>query len=139
MFLGDYVDRGQQSIETICLLLALKIKYPENVFLLRGNHECENISRIYGFYDECKKRYNIALWRRFVALFNIMPASALIEDKILCMHGGLSPQLKHLQMIDNINRPTIVPQSGLFCDLLWSDPASGAANLFKNFKGGKGP
>ena len=89
--MGDYVDRGHQSIETICLLLALKIKYPENVFLLRGNHECENISKIYGFYDECRKRYNISLWRRFIALFNVMPASALIEDKILCMHGGLSP------------------------------------------------
>ena len=97
LFLGDYVDRGQQSIETMCLLLAYKIKYPENVFLLRGNHECQNISQIYGFYDECRRRYNLSLWRRFVKLFDVMPAVALIEAKIMCMHGGLSPELKKMK------------------------------------------
>ena len=91
LFLGDYVDRGNQSIEVMCLLLALKVKYPECVFLLRGNHECQNISKIYGFFDECKRRYNMKLWRDFIKLFNYLPVAALIEDKILCMHGGLSP------------------------------------------------
>ncbi|OWM66742.1 hypothetical protein CDL15_Pgr010394 [Punica granatum] len=122
LFLGDYVDRGKQSLETICLLLAYKIKYPENFFLLRGNHECASINRIYGFYDECKRRFNVRLWRTFTDCFNCLPVAALIDDKILCMHGGLSPDLMDLDQIRNLTRPTDVPDAGLLCDLLWSDP-----------------
>jgi len=122
LFLGDYVDRGKQSLETICLLLAYKIKYPENFFLLRGNHECASINRIYGFYDECKRRFNIRLWKTFTDCFNCLPVAALIDQKILCMHGGLSPELRSLEQIKKIPRPTDVPDAGLLCDLLWADP-----------------
>nr|CAB3469756.1 unnamed protein product [Digitaria exilis] len=122
LFLGDYVDRGKQSIETICLLLAYKIKYPENFFLLRGNHECASINRIYGFFDECKRRFNVRIWKVFTECFNCLPVAALIDDKILCMRGGLSPELKNMDQIRNIARPVDVPDHGLLCDLLWSDP-----------------
>ncbi|KAK8306678.1 hypothetical protein V6Z12_D03G143500 [Gossypium hirsutum] len=122
LFLGDYVDRGKQSLETICLLLAYKIKYPDNLFLLRGNHECASINRIYGFYDECKRRFNVKVWRIFTECFNCLPVAALIDDKILCMHGGLSPDLTNLDQIRALTRPTDVPDTGLLCDLLWSDP-----------------
>lgn len=122
LFLGDYVDRGKQSIETICLLLAYKIKYPENFFLLRGNHECASINRIYGFYEECKRRYSVRLWRTFTECFNCLPVAAIVDEKILCMHGGLSPSLKSMDQIRRIPRPTDVPDSGLLCDLLWADP-----------------
>ncbi|XP_009763457.1 serine/threonine-protein phosphatase PP1 isozyme 2-like [Nicotiana sylvestris] len=123
LFLGDYVDRGKQSLETICLMLAYKIKYRENFFLLRGNHECASVNRIYGFYDECKRRFNVRLWKIFTDCFNCMPVAALIDEKILCMHGGLSPELYHLDQIRNLRRPTDVPEAGLLCDLLWSDPS----------------
>lgn len=122
LFLGDYVDRGKQSLETICLLLAYKIRYPDKIFLLRGNHEDAKINRIYGFYDECKRRFNVRLWKIFNDCFNCLPAAAIIDDKILCMHGGLSPELHSLNQIKEIQRPTDVPEFGLLCDLLWSDP-----------------
>ena len=120
--MGDYVDRGEQSIETICLLLAYKIKFEENFFILRGNHECGSINRIYGFYDECKRRYNLKIWKNFVDLFNCLPIAACIDDKIFLVHGGLSPELKNIDEIKKIMRPTDVPEEGLLCDLLWSDP-----------------
>ncbi|XP_071692158.1 serine/threonine-protein phosphatase PP1 isozyme 6-like isoform X1 [Rutidosis leptorrhynchoides] len=122
LFLGDYVDRGKQSIETICLLLAYKIKYKDNIFLLRGNHECASINRIYGFYDECRRRLSVRAWKTFGDCFNCLPVAALIDEKILCMHGGLSPDLISLDQIKNIPRPIDVPDQGLVCDLLWADP-----------------
>ena len=122
LFLGDYVDRGKQSLETICLLLSFKIKFPENFFILRGNHECASINRIYGFYDECKRRYNVKIWKTFTDCFNCLPVAAIIDEKIFCMHGGLSPDLNSMEQIRRIMRPTDVPDTGLLCDLLWSDP-----------------
>ena len=135
LFLGDYVDRGKNSLETIVLLLCYKIKYPENFFMLRGNHESDNINRIYGFYDECKRRFNIKLWKKFNDLFNIFPISAIIKDKILCMHGGLSPHLINLDSLKKIVRPTEVPDSGLLCDLLWSDPGEKIDTWGENERG----
>jgi len=102
------VDRGKQSLETICLLLAYKIKYPENFFILRGNHECASINRIYGFYDECKRRYNIKLWKTFTDCFNCLPIAAIIDEKIFTMHGGLSPDLNSMEQIRRVMRPTDV-------------------------------
>jgi len=122
VFLGDYVDRGKQSLETITLIFGYKTKYPENFFNLRGNHECASITRIYGFYDECKRRYNIKMWKSFCDVFNCMPVCAVIDDKIICMHGGLSPELNNMDQIRRLARPTDVPDTGLICDLLWADP-----------------
>merc|ERR1712232_1082630 len=135
LMLGDYVDRGRHSIETICLLLAYKVKYPENFFLLRGNHECASINRIYGFYDECKRRYNIKLWKSFTDCFNCLPIAAVIDEKIFCMHGGLSPDLKTMEQIRRIVRPTDVPDTGLLCDLLWSDPERDIQGWGENDRG----
>lgn len=122
LFLGDYVDRAKQSIETIALLLCYKIRYPDNFFLLRGNHECSALNRIYGFFDECKRRYSVRLWRVFGDCFNCMPVTAIVSKRIICMHGGLSPDLDRLSQIAKMERPIEVPEDGLLCDLVWSDP-----------------
>jgi serine/threonine-protein phosphatase PP1 catalytic subunit len=114
LFLGDYVDRGKQSLETISLLMAYKIKYPNKLYLLRGNHESSITNRIYGFYDECRRRYNVRLWKAFTDLFNYLPVAALIDDRIFCMHGGLSPDLRLTNQIQEISRPTEIPDQGTF-------------------------
>lgn len=85
LFLGDYVDRGKQSLETICLLLAYKIKYPENFFILRGNHECASINRIYGFYDEC------AYGARMLQLISAHVFSTQASVGTISNYGRLSP------------------------------------------------
>jgi len=100
------------TLDAGAVLLCYKLKYPENFFLLRGNHECSSINRIYGFYDECKRRYSIKLWRKFGEVFNVLPVAAIIEDKILCMHGGLSQELTDLDLINQIRRPADVPDEG---------------------------
>jgi len=135
LFLGDYVDRGKQSLETIALLMAYKVRYPENFFLLRGNHECASITRIYGFYDECKRRYNIKLWKTFCDAFNCLPTAAVVDEKIFCMHGGLSPEINSMDQIKRIVRPTDVPDTGILCDLLWSDPDKDISGWAENDRG----
>lgn len=122
LFLGDYVDRGRQSIETVVLLFCYKVMFPETFFMLRGNHEASQVNRVYGFYDECKRRYNVKLWRMFCDVFNCMPICAVIDDRIMCMHGGISPSLRSLEQVRRVVRPTDVPETGIICDLLWADP-----------------
>ena len=130
LFLGDYVDRGKQSLESLLLLLCLKIKYPSKIFLLRGNHESEALNKIYGFYDECKRRISVKIFKKMTTLFNILPITALINDNILCIHGGLSPDLKNIDQLNKILKPTEIPDEGLLCDLVWSDPSD---ELSENF------
>jgi len=135
LFLGDYIDRGKQGLEVICLFFAYKIKYPDDFFMLRGNHECASINRIYGFYDEIKRRYNIKLWKLFTDAFNCVPIAAIVDEKIFCMHGGISPDLNSMEQIRRIMRPTDVPDTGLLCDILWSDPDKNITGWGENDRG----
>ncbi|CAI5961429.1 unnamed protein product [Closterium sp. NIES-64] len=127
LFLGDYVDRGQHSLETIILLLALKIEFPRNVHLIRGNHEAADINALFGFRMECIERMGeeggIWAWHRINQLFNWLPLAALIEHKILCMHGGIGRSIQHVSQIEELKRPiTMEAGSMVLMDLLWSDP-----------------
>ncbi|CAD5214185.1 unnamed protein product [Bursaphelenchus okinawaensis] len=136
LFLGDYVDRGPLSLETISLLFCYKARYPHNMFLLRGNHETRDVNRVYGFYEECQLRYSLDLYRAYSTAFEFMPLTGLIGEKILCMHGGISPSLYHLDQLRDIKRP-LEPTTNmtLELDVLWSDPQAGVQGYTPSTRG----
>lgn len=123
IFMGDFVDRGHNSVETFQLLLCLKARYPANMTLLRGNHESRQITQVYGFYEECMRKYgNANPWKYCVEVFDYLNLAALVDGKVLCVHGGLSPELRTIDQIQVIERVQEIPHNGPYCDLMWSDP-----------------
>lgn len=123
LFLGDYVDRGPFSVETITLLSLLKLRHPDRITLLRGNHESRQITQVYGFYNECQRKFGTTLvWQYFTDLFDYLPITALVGGSILAVHGGLSPSIHHLDQIRILDRFAEIPHDGPLADLMWSDP-----------------
>ncbi len=134
LFLGDYVDRGSHSLETICLLMSLKVKYPDQVHLLRGNHEDRWINNAFGFADECSMRLGedptdpASIFSKINEVFDWLPLSAVIEDKLICLHGGIGSTLITVKQIEELKRPLDVvhevqnAEQQLIVDVLWSDP-----------------
>ena len=111
LFQGDYVDRGYYSVETVTLLICMKVRFRERVTILRGNHECRGITQVYGFYDECLRKYgNANVWNYFTELFDYMPITALVEDRVFCLHGGLSPHIDSIDQVKGLNRFQETPQ-----------------------------
>ncbi|KAM5489365.1 sporulation-induced protein [Microsporum audouinii] len=123
IFLGDYVDRGYFSLETLTLLLCLKARYPNKITLVRGNHESRQITQVYGFYDECVQKYgNASVWKACCQVFDFMTLGVIVDGKVLCLHGGLSPEIRTLDQVRIVARAQEIPHEGAFCDLVWSDP-----------------
>ena len=123
IFMGDFVDRGYHSVESFLLLLSFKVKYPEHIVLLRGNHESRQITQVYGFYDECVKKFgSVNIWKLCTDVFDYLPLAAVIDGKIYCVHGGLSPNAERIDDIKTIERKIEVPHEGAMSDMLWSDP-----------------
>lgn len=124
LFIGDFVDRGYHSLETLLLLLALRVRYPEQMFLVRGNHESRQITQVYGFYDECMRKFGggVNVWKYCCDVFDYLPLGAVIGQSILCIHGGLSPSVQTLDEVRLIDRKKETPHQGPMCDLMWSDP-----------------
>ena len=136
LFLGDYVDRGNRQLETICLLMALKVKYPKQIHLLRGNHEDRVININFGLGDECQRRLNEditdpnSVFSKLNIMFEYLPLGAIVEDRILCVHGGIGSTVMRLEDIIKLNRPLEVVheisniEQQMLIDLLWSDPTA---------------
>ncbi|CAD8077501.1 unnamed protein product [Paramecium sonneborni] len=123
LFNGDYVNRGYHSVETMQYLLCLKIKYPKEIILLRGNHESRQQTQVYGLYDEVYRKFGNAYpWQYFCEIFDYLPLCALIDQKVFSVHGGLSPKIKRIDQIRTIDRRNAKEHEGPMCDILWSDP-----------------
>ncbi|XP_952661.1 serine/threonine protein phosphatase pp-x isozyme 1, putative [Theileria annulata] len=123
LFMGDFVDRGYYSVETFLLLLCFKVRYPDRITLIRGNHESRQITQVYGFYDECIRKYgSVNVWRYCTDIFDYFSIGALIDNQFFCIHGGLSPSILTIDEIRCLDRKQEVPHEGPMCDLLWSDP-----------------
>lgn len=123
VFLGDFVDRGYFSLETFTLLMCLKAKYPDRIVLVRGNHESRQITQVYGFYEECQQKYgNASVWKACCQVFDFLVLAAIVDGSVLCVHGGLSPEIRTIDQIRVVARAQEIPHEGAFCDLVWSDP-----------------
>ncbi len=122
LFLGDYVDRGTYSIENLILLMCIKLNYKDTILMLRGNHECRQMTSFFNFKMECEVKYDSEIYFRMMEVFDSLPIACLINEKFIAIHGGLSPDIDKIADIMKINRFTEPPRSGAMCDLLWSDP-----------------
>lgn len=136
LFLGDYVDRGAFSVETISYLACLKLRFHGRITLIRGNHESRQTTMTYGFYQECMQKYGRAdVWQWFMEMFDYLPLAATIDNRVFATHGGISPSLHSLDQIRVLDRVQEIPHSGPICDLMWADPDTEKEGFHESWRG----
>jgi diadenosine tetraphosphatase ApaH/serine/threonine PP2A family protein phosphatase len=136
LFLGDYVDRGVDSVSVVCLLLALLCRFPDHIFMLRGNHELRQVNQRHGFHAEVVQKYDEGVWEAFQVVFGWLPLAAIVNDKVFCVHGGLSPSLARADALAAVELPIgDAGVSAMVMDLLWSDPCDAAIDFHPNKRG----
>ncbi|ODV84328.1 hypothetical protein CANARDRAFT_8682 [[Candida] arabinofermentans NRRL YB-2248] len=124
IFLGDYVDRGDYSIEVLILLYAMKINFPQSFWMLRGNHESKRMTDYFTFKRECEVKYSKDIYRESMNSFKALPLCAVLNEQFFCCHGGISKELVRVTDINSINRFRYdFPSKGLYCDIMWADPS----------------
>lgn len=131
VFLGNYANHGLHGVETFALLLALKVRFPLRVTLLRGNHDTERMADVFGFRAEVARKYRTVgagdrVWASLMRVMNALPYGATIDETVLCLHGGLSPSLESLAQLQCVDRFRDIPTDGVLADLVWSQPSQSA-------------
>jgi protein phosphatase len=124
LFLGDYVDRGRYAIEVLTLLYSLKVLFPTDLYLLRGNHESLPMTTVYGFEAECLRRAAKSAHVTFTATFKHLPLACVLNSSVFCVHGGISPVLGFVGELSALAKAARISRGGLIADLLWGDPQS---------------
>jgi len=125
------MSRGYNAVETISLLLSYKVCFPKRITLLRGNAECRRIAQVYGFYDECMRKYGSAnVWKSFTGVFDYLPLAAIVEKYFYCVHSGLSPQIDQIDQLKSLDRFHEIPSKGPLNDIVWSEPVDRQGNYF---------
>ena len=134
IFLGDYVDRGKNSCEVLILLYILKVLFPNNIYLIRGNHETESMTANNGFKKECLSKYTESVYKSFIKSFNFLSIAAVLNKKVFCVHGGISPHIKSLHDLISIKKPINEPFNEMLSDIFWSDPCDSIENYGESYR-----
>ena len=140
IFLGDIVDRGPKQLECFLMVIILKILHPQKYYLLKGNHETLEMNQKYGFFQDFMSRFkNIEKFNEILMIYNVLPLCALVNNSILCLHGGIPQDFEILDKLKNIKTKElgiyINTLSQNLTQIMWNDPKSNLQGFSESFRG----